>query len=81
VSDGGFKDGGDDRFWNVFLMPTLGLARATEKDADNGAVDEDAAIEVDEVVEMTTDDLDDIDALPLTYPMQVPIQCSLHCLT
>jgi len=33
----------------------------------SGSVDEDAAVEI-EVVEVTTDDLDDIDALPLMWP-------------
>jgi len=73
VSDGGFEDGADDGFWNIFLMSILGLAGAAAADgADDGAVDEDATVEIeavdDEVVEVTTDDLDDIDALPLTWP-------------
>jgi len=73
VSDGGLEDGADDRFWNIFLMSILGLAGAAAADgADDGPVDEDATAEIgavdDEVVEVTTDDLDDIDALPLTWP-------------
>jgi len=73
VSDGGFEDGADVGFRNNFLMSILVLAGAAEAEgADDGAVDEDAAVEIevvdDEVVEVTTDDLDDIDALPLTWP-------------
>ena len=72
MSDGGFEDGADDGFWNIFLMSILGLAGAAAEGADDGTVDEDAAVEIeavdDEVVEVTTDDLDDIDALPLTWP-------------
>ena len=71
MSDGGLEDGADDRFWNILLMSILGLAGAADG-ADDGPVDEDATAEIgavdDEVVEVTTDDLDDIDALPLTWP-------------
>ena len=72
MSDGGFEDGADDGFWNIFLMSILGLAGAAAEGADDGAVDEDVTVEIevvdDEVVDVTTDDLDDIDALPLTWP-------------
>jgi len=69
VSEGGFEDGADDGFWNIFLMSILGLAAAAEA-TEVGAVDDDAEVDAadDEGVGDKTDVLDEIDALPLTWP-------------
>ena len=60
-SDGGFEDGADDGFWNIFLMSIFGLAGVAAADA--GGVK--AAEDEEEAAGGITGDLEDIEAFPL----------------
>jgi hypothetical protein len=61
VSEGGFEEGVDEGFWNIFLISIFGFTSGAAADRTG----EGAAVEV-EAVGDTTGGLEDMDAFPLT---------------
>lgn len=71
-SEGGAEEGAEVGFWNIFLMSILGLGTEAAEGAAAGgvaaAVDDDDDDDV-EAAGVITDDLEEMDAFPLTWPV------------